>query len=94
MTLDGKPLVGAVVSFEPASGKRQSTCSTDANGDYVLKYIRDDLGGPVGKNTVRISKLLTRDPASEVVPQKYNSKTILTAEVTKGENEFNFELRK
>ena len=48
----------------------------------------------MGRNTVRISKQLTRDYTSEIVPEKYNRKTVLTADVTKGENEFNFELTK
>ena len=92
VTLDGKPLAGAAVHFEPESGRRASSGVTNTDGEYVLKYIRDDLGGAMGKNTVRISKQKTRDPASETVPDKYNTETILTADVTAGENDFPFEL--
>ena len=66
------------VIFEPTEvAGRQSMGVTDANGEYVLKYIRDELGAAVGKNTVRISKQRTRDPSSETLPLKYNQQTTL-----------------
>jgi hypothetical protein len=49
-------------------------------------------GGVVGKNTVRIAKMRTRDPASDALPAKYNRKTTLTADVKSGDNEIDFDL--
>jgi len=92
VTLDGDPLVGAGIVFKPESGGRGSSGVTDANGEYVLRYIRDDLGGTIGKNTVRITKQRSHDPTSEILPEKYNKKTVLTADVESGDQEINFPL--
>ena len=92
VTLDGDPLVGAGVVFKPESGGRESRGVTDASGDYILQYIRNDLGGTIGKNTVRITKQLSHDPASEILPEKYNKKTTLTADVKSGDQEIDFPL--
>jgi len=92
VTLDGKPLARARILFRPDSGVRESTGLTDADGKYVLKYIRDDLGGAVGKNSVRITKQRTPDPESEILPERYNRQTTLTADVESGDNEINFDL--
>jgi hypothetical protein len=93
VTLDGKPLVHVGVIFTPidAAG-RDATGLTDENGEYVLKYIRDDMGAVVGKNRVKITKQLNHDPDSETVPVKYNRKTTLEREVKPGDNEIDFEL--
>jgi len=93
VTLDGKPLAKVAVVFQPVDGPgRQSSAVTDANGDYVLKYIRDDLGATVGKNSVRISKQKGHDLETETVPLKYNQQTTLTVDVQPGENEIPFDL--
>jgi hypothetical protein len=93
VTLDGKPLVRVGVIFTPIDvGGRDAVGLTDDNGEYVLKYIRDDMGCAVGRNRVKITKQLNRDPDSETVPLKYNRPTTLEREVKSGDNEFDFEL--
>jgi hypothetical protein len=92
VTLDGKPLAHAGVVFQPESGVRESSGATNAKGEYILKYIRNDLGGAVGKNIVRISTMRNYDPDTEIVPENYNKNTTLTAEVKPGDNEINFDL--
>ena len=92
VTLDNKPLARVGIVFRPEIGARESSGATDANGEYILKYIRDDLGGAVGKNSVRISKQQTPDPKSETLPLRYNQQTTLVADVKPGDNEINFDL--
>ena len=93
VTLDGKPLAHVGIVFQPQEvGGRDSSGVTNADGEYVLKYIRDELGAAIGKNKVKISKQRTPDPATETLPLRYNQQTTLTAEVKPGENEIPFDL--
>lgn len=107
VSLDGKPLVGASISFLPDAG-RTASARTDANGYYELIYIRDTPGCKIGHNKVVITTLndneeddsaLEGDDAvikvkrvKEQLPAKYNRKTELEAIVKSGENTFDFEL--
>lgn len=54
ITLDGKPLVGIAVVFQPDSG-RPARGMTDADGKYELTYIRNTKGTKVGPNRVEIA---------------------------------------
>ncbi|MGN6134638.1 MAG: Ig-like domain-containing protein [Aureliella sp.] len=54
VTLDGKPLSGVAVVFQPVSG-RPATGMTDAEGKYELTYIRETKGTKVGSNRVEIA---------------------------------------
>lgn len=49
VTLDGKPLEGAMVGFYPASGGPPATGQTDSAGKFTLK-------APAGKAKVSVSK--------------------------------------
>jgi hypothetical protein len=99
VTLNGKPLAGATVIFQPETG-RHSISITDSDGAYDLQYNRDNSGATVGKHEVRISTGRAQanengdiELVKESVPAKYNVKTALRVEVNAGDNEFNFELR-
>lgn len=109
VTLDGEPLIGAVVTFMPTAG-RPATGTTDENGSYELTYIRDTRGTKVGTNKVSISMGEGTEDEAELegddadqsklkngpvsVPAKYNTKTELVAQVESGENTFDFHLEK
>ena len=54
VTLDGKPLTGVAVVFQPDDG-RPATGRTDAEGEYELTYIRNTRGTKVGHNRVEIA---------------------------------------
>jgi hypothetical protein len=58
VTLDGKPLAHAVVSFMPKHGPI-ATGETDDSGHYMLSYGRD--GAPVGDYVVAISYLVSAE---------------------------------
>ncbi|MCA8988334.1 MAG: carboxypeptidase regulatory-like domain-containing protein [Planctomycetaceae bacterium] len=101
VTLDGQPVADATVFFWPADGGRTVSTTTDANGDYELKYVGDDKGTKVGKNKVRVSTQRDGDsdedgnptePRKETIPAKYNTETQLEFDVTPGENVINLEL--
>ena len=52
--LDGQPVVGIDVVFQPESG-RPARGRSDAEGKYELYYIRDTKGTKVGPNRVEIA---------------------------------------
>lgn len=94
VTLDGKPLAGATVIFQPVEGGRSSQGRTDASGRYELVYLRDIEGAIVGQHEVSITTFSEESP-EERVPAKYNRQTELLVEVAPGaENELNFELER
>lgn len=95
VTLDGKPISGAVVTFDPAAGGVVSHGVTDDSGRFELECTTDTLGAELGEHVVRIS-YRGEDPLlamPEVLPARYNTQSKLTAAVTEGEeNDFKFEL--
>jgi hypothetical protein len=92
VTLDGKPLAGATVSFTPEGRGRNSTAFTGDDGTYTLNYIRDIQGAAVGWHTVRISTGDVRAGKRESVPEQYNTKSRLRIEVRAGDNAIDFPL--
>lgn len=102
VTLDGKPLDGAEVQFEP-SDARPSVAFTDENGHYVLQFTGTRNGATVGSHVVRI--LSARGSSGgegdgpfvkarpELLPAKYHDKSTLTAEVQSGNNTIDFDLQ-
>jgi len=107
VTMDGSPLAGVSVTFSPDSG-RPATGKTDVAGNYELIYIRDTPGCKLGHNTVIISNSNEEDELEQEgddavvsaktdekeIPDQYNNKTTLEADVQPGENTFNFDLKK
>jgi hypothetical protein len=107
ITLDGKPLADAYITFSPDGGGSTGSDYTDENGVYELFYAVERPGGKLGKNTVSI----TKDDASlysdteegaeggpvaedmyELIPARYNTETELTATVEDKDNVINFDL--
>lgn len=98
VTLDGQPLENAEVVFAPATG-RPSTGLTDSGGRYELTYIRDVKGAVPGTHAVRITTRPESRPDDyqgpafrETISAKYNTDTVLKAEVEAGANTYNFDL--
>ena len=94
VTLDGQPLEGATITFEPADlslDRRESRAVTDSNGKYELVYVDDVKGAVMGPLTVRINKMGENEQS--VVPGRYNSKSELQADVKAGSNTFDFPLK-
>lgn len=105
ISVDGKPIGGATVSFYPVQG-RASLGVTDENGAYTLTYVRNQKGALVGKHEVTVKTIITSSsgygyedkskaaPRKEMLPEKYwkRQKTELTATVEKGNNTIDFDL--
>ncbi|WP_146117760.1 MULTISPECIES: carboxypeptidase-like regulatory domain-containing protein [Pirellulaceae] len=100
VTLDGKPMEGVQVMFEPVDGARSSTAMTDAEGKYVLQYNGNTEGTKTGENLVRLisARGATRDDngrvtdpgKKEAFPPEYNSSSTQVVNVEGGENVFDF----
>jgi hypothetical protein len=56
VTLDGKPLAGAGVLFQPEGGGRPATGITDAEGKFTLTTLEQGDGAHVGMNQVSVTK--------------------------------------
>ena len=98
VTLNGDPLPGADVEFQPEEGS-PSYAMTDDKGRYDLMYTRDKRGAMLGEHTVRIMTPTTGTDTQgnevrvrQQVPPKYNAGSKLSREVKPGKNKFDFEL--
>jgi hypothetical protein len=107
VTLDGKPVPGAVVNFQPQAREDRSpgpgsTGRCDAEGRFQLSTIRDEPGAVVGIHNVRIFSYSPESPAvsdtdteprKEIIPDRYNYASELTFEIpAEGTNSADFEL--
>jgi hypothetical protein len=90
VTLDGKPLAGVNVSFQPEKG-RPAVAVTDSNGNYDVMYTPDVKGATVGPNTVRVF-WPDGESGTAAIPDKYNAKTTLKFDVKPGNNTFDLKL--
>ena len=90
VTLDSKPLAGALVTFKPDLGK-PSFAKTDENGNYRIAYLRDISGAKVGTHRIKITTATEENP-EETVPSRYNDESELVREVSPGNNQLDFHL--
>jgi hypothetical protein len=99
--LDGKPLAGAQVTFNPVKREvdisetreirvRPSKGITDENGNYELNYAQDIAGVAIGDHFVSISK---RDGARELAPSQYGTYSRVKHTVAAGSQTINFDLQ-
>jgi len=100
VTLDGKPVEGATIQFEPvSSGLPTAFGRTDAAGKYELWYSRGNKGAALGESIVRIQAFQDADADSgqkkrpEIVPAKYNAQSELKVEVKRGAQVHDFALK-
>ncbi len=101
VTLDGKPLEGAIVSFTPLEvaekGRgKSSSGGTDAEGKFQLMYNTDTPGAIIGEHRVLVNKLdgNMEDAGPEMIPARYNINSEITKTVTKSDpNEFTIDLK-
>jgi hypothetical protein len=68
VTLDGKPLVGALVQFVPQGKGRDATAETDKNGEFAMSTMKSGDGVVPGDYKVVISP-----PMGTVDPKQYAS---------------------
>lgn len=105
--LDGKPLTGGMISFEPDQGSPTATAGGAAVKDGKFALPKES-GLAAGKYRVFITSLASEGtttksaddlmnnpppPAKELLPAKYNTRSTLTAVITDDKNiPLNFEL--
>ncbi|WP_238388836.1 carboxypeptidase-like regulatory domain-containing protein [Roseimaritima ulvae] len=102
VTVDGSPIEGAVVTFQPTGG-RPSVGTTDASGQYTLRYSASIDGALIGAHKVVITTERATsggegseplvEGRKEILPAKYNEATELTAQVEAGSNTIDFDLQ-
>jgi len=100
VTLDGQPVQGAMVLFEPVEQGRPSLAITDSAGDYRLNFSADQRGAAIGDYTVRITTVqdAVYDDSGKVavagvkerIPSEYNRESTQKVTVSPGENQFDF----
>lgn len=91
VTLDGAPLAGSRIRFQPeASGGSPSYGTADQDGHYVLGYKRGQPGALIGWHTIRVERGAHGDPENKLKPQalpaRYNTASELREEVKSGED--------
>lgn len=101
VTLDGDPIPGTVVNFQPVSRDGNSpgpgsTGRCDAAGRFVLETIREEQGAVVGTHKVRIYSFSPESPVAqdtdeglpeEKFPERYNYRSELAFTVEPGGTE-------
>jgi hypothetical protein len=96
VTLDGKPVKGVEVTFQPVGEEGGTAIGyTDAQGHYNLHYPGHEEGAPPGEYNVRLAggEGGSIDGAPPVrIPAKYNSQSDLKRTVQPGANTFDFPL--
>jgi hypothetical protein len=97
VTMQGKPLAGAGVTFFPTGKGPMATGNTNENGEFTLMTNRPGDGAPVGGHRVAIGNAEEgRRKSGPNIPERYGKpdSSGLTAEVKAGQkNVFAFDLK-
>lgn len=101
VTLDGKPLPQAKVTFE-SDDKRLATGVTDSAGHYALMYDSETRGCLPGPKTVRITTGAAdvegggaaegSTSGKQTLPARFNTNSELKADVSAAQKTINFDL--
>ncbi len=95
VTLDGRPLSDVMVEFQPTDGTGSPSIGyTDLDGEYRLRFSREQWGAIPGVHLVRIDFDLGPDESrpSVVIPVEYNRDSQLFRELRPGHNNLMFDL--
>ena len=98
VTLDGVPMAGAQIRFQPqASGGSPSYGTADQDAQYVLGYKHGQPGALIGWHTIRLERGAQDAPGNKSKPRalsaRYNTASELRKEVKAGgDNVIHFEL--
>lgn len=83
VTLDSKPLSGVRVYFTPTTG-RQSSATTNEQGEYEAMYMIDEAGVKLGECTVNVE--WGPDGTGPAIPPRYGVNSELALTVKAGDN--------
>ncbi len=106
VTLDGEPIEGATVLFQPEAGGKPATGVTDPSGKFALKTFKTGDGAQVGMNNVSVTKEIVGESSANVeegeivdvvleTPAKYASPKLsgLSVDVQPGMDPVTLELK-
>ncbi len=93
VTLDGAPVEGATIIFEPTTKGAASSGVTDSAGKYKLAYGSNSTGAAIGEHVVRITTMNADQPTEKLHPF-YHARSKLKATVNEGKNTIDFPLEK
>jgi hypothetical protein len=97
VTLDGKPVPNAFITFDPQFEGRPSMAKSDMQGRYELRFNSTKWGALIGEHHVRIStEDLTPDDKAipELIPKAYRGTNgFLPVTVKSGKNSIDLELK-
>lgn len=101
VTVDGAPLDKGAIRLVPLDGKSGTAGAEIENGEFYIEKapataVRVEISAPrvVGKRKAYDDpQSPVIDVTKETLPEKYNVRSELKKDVTKGENEFNFDLK-
>ena len=104
ITLDGKPLPLGTITLKPQQGTRSPTASSEVsdgkffipakNGLHVGQFHVEVLAMRVKNgDTYDPSKAYEYNQIEQYLPQRYNYRSELLAEIKKGKNSLDFELQ-
>jgi len=104
VTLDGAPVDGGRIMFIPVDSKGRNAYADIKEGRYELAV---DQGPSLGTHKVEIlwfkktgKKVVGSDPPNlveekiQLIPEKYNTKSLVKEEIKPGMNTFNYDLKK
>ena len=100
VTLDGKPVSQAMVTFTPQTGGRESFGVTNESGVYKLRYSSQEMGAKIGGHEVRICPVgieprqprTKQQPAADGLPGHYYGNDFLVQQVAAGHNTIDLNL--
>ena len=101
ITVDGQPLAVGAIRLIPLDGKSPTAGATIEDGEYVVDKapatgVRVEISAPkvVGKRKAYDTPdSPTLDVTKESLPEKYNVKSELKRDLTKGDNTLDFDLK-
>lgn len=70
VTYKGEPVPSTEVYFQPDDGKRFSLGKTDDDGNFSLRFSRDEDGAPKGQYTVRLKYAPSAAEETHKIPSK------------------------
>lgn len=85
VTMDGRPLEGATVAFNPTGKGAMSMAITDAAGKFTLKSTSGKPGAVVGDHTVSVSLVIELGGGSTAAPSATDLATPLPNELPSSE---------
>ncbi len=102
ITLEGKPLADAVITFSNEDNTVYAMANTDQKGAFQLVQGVDQTGLPAGEYQVAISTYVPANPDAdpptpekpELIPAEFNLESTVKKVVTEGANEFHFAIPK